>query len=97
MYRKQSEERIRLFTELNKILGFKVPTDGLLAIITKRWEIDISKLDRELSRNDYNYKHKEALYKDKPMSMHEYLIFKYGERSSEIVKMLFEIEDESCR
>lgn len=88
MHTTQSEERIKLFTELGQLLGFKVPTDGLLAMATKRWEIDILKLDREFSRQDHKYRYEDASCDGKPVSMLEYCTMKYGERATEIINLL---------
>lgn len=90
METKQSPERLALFTELNKLLGFKVPMDMDLTFCTKKWELDILELDDMLSKTNPDYNNKECMYKEESCSMKDYVRGRYGERASEIISMLLQ-------
>jgi len=85
----QSEARIKLFNELNTLIHpIKIPMDGLMALATRRWEIDFFKLDKLFTKADREYNDSECTYKGEPCSMNEYVTKKFGNRASEIIDLL---------
>jgi len=85
---KNNEERYKIIRELENILGFTVPKDGLMMAVTHTVQIDIIALDEKLSVNDGEYNHKECKYKGKAYSMKEYINGKFGERAVELINIL---------
>lgn len=60
---------------LSQILGFKIPLDGFMMVLTEKPIIDIVKLDDRLTR-DYNY----------AGAMDEFIESEFGEDALNIIK-----------
>lgn len=71
--------------ELNKLLGFKAPLDGVLSALAKRVVLDLPALDNEIGNRVPEYDAENCLYKGKPASMKEVITQYYGERAAQLI------------
>lgn len=62
--------------------------DRLVSFIGKKFVLDILMFDKWLGEQDPEYDPENATYKGKPASMNEYLVIKYGQVASDIIKKL---------
>ncbi len=86
------------FPEAHKLMGKLTPelrnkiskcTDGLLSCATRRYQLDIIKLDDMLSAGDDEYDNVECTYKGKPeYSISKYISEKYGKETHKIILKL---------
>ena len=74
--------------ELNEILGFNVPIDGLMSALLKKKQIDIVKFDEKLSQHIPGYDNEKCTYKNKPVSCDDIVKIIYGERALKLVNEL---------
>lgn len=87
-------ERRKLFEELNTLMGFSAPLDGLLMAATNKWQLDILKLDEKLSAHLVDYDPRECTYKGKEnMSISKVMLEAFGQRSVDIVNELLSTID----
>ena len=82
-------ERKEFWVELNKILGFTVPIDGLITMCSGKLTIDITQLDKLVSYRNPDYNENACTYKDEEgVSLQTAIRLIYGDRAVELVNIL---------
>ena len=78
-----------LFMELNKLLGWTVPFDRQMLLISKKWMPDIIALDQVMKSRIPEYDGEKCTYQGKPnYSMAMVIRERYGQRAEDIINEL---------
>lgn len=83
-----NEQRKKWWKELSDIVGFTVPTDGLISVVHNKLSIDIIKFDDLLGKKIPLYDAEKCLYKGKKSSMRDVMLSVYGERAVKLTELL---------
>lgn len=83
------KQRLEYFAELENILKFSPPIDGLIFALKNEFHIDMIRLDKKLGERVRGYSPDSCTYNgQRNVSMRDVVLREYGERAAYLIKIL---------